>query len=133
VLATTDETAAAAAAASPASGEGVTPGTPEAAVSPPGPLLPVKGYMHKVGGRVRNWKRRWFELDPTERVLRYFAPPNDSVLKGTIRLDEVSEVRPSSTCSQDPDIHVRVENFWASGFFRLFLTDGVLMCTGLFC
>lgn len=33
------------------------------------------GYLHKVGGRVRNWKRRWFHLDSKARLLRYFAPP----------------------------------------------------------
>jgi len=30
------------------------------------------GFLHKQGGRVRNWKRRFFVLDKQERTLKYY-------------------------------------------------------------
>lgn len=66
----------------------------------PSLLIRTKGYMHKKGGAVnarggfRNWKKRWFVLEPVEFLgtkgyeLQYYDGPNGK-LKGKVGLSEV--------------------------------------------
>lgn len=44
-----------------------------------------EGYLQKVGGSNRSWKRRWFRLDADTRCLEYCKPSDKQVL-GTIQL-----------------------------------------------
>ena len=32
-----------------------------------------RGPLTKMGGRIKTWRRRWFLLDPTRRMLAYYG------------------------------------------------------------
>lgn len=51
------------------------------------------GWLFKLGGRVKSWRRRWFALDAAMRSLSYYADADDATPKGTIRLDSATAMR----------------------------------------
>ena len=75
---------------------------PEGSVAKPqAPKLPkiVKsGLLSKVGGIVKNWKERQFELDSETMELRYYTP-DTLELKGAIKIDRVATINTSDSPS----------------------------------
>ena len=59
----------------------------------------MAGFLEKKGGVRKNWLRRWFVIDGS--VLRYFTKP-DGELKGSVKLDDVIEVRVSQCADASP-------------------------------
>ncbi|XP_028598240.2 pleckstrin homology-like domain family B member 3 isoform X2 [Podarcis muralis] len=51
-----------------------------------------KGYLVKMGGRIKTWKKRWFTFDRQKRVLAYYADKEETKLKGVIYFQAIEEV-----------------------------------------
>ncbi|KAJ7304103.1 hypothetical protein JRQ81_011627 [Phrynocephalus forsythii] len=51
-----------------------------------------KGYLVKMGGRIKTWKKRWFSFDRLKRVLAYYADKEETKLKGVIYFQAIEEV-----------------------------------------
>ncbi|XP_048357249.1 pleckstrin homology-like domain family B member 3 isoform X1 [Sphaerodactylus townsendi] len=51
-----------------------------------------KGYLVKMGGRIKTWKKRWFTFDRLKRVLAYYADKEETKLKGVIYFQAIEEV-----------------------------------------
>ncbi|KAM4876211.1 pleckstrin homology-like domain family B member 3 [Sylvia borin] len=52
----------------------------------------LRGPLTKMGGRIKTWRRRWFHLDPTRRVLAYYGDQAQTKLKGVIYFQAIEEV-----------------------------------------
>ncbi|EGD77444.1 hypothetical protein PTSG_08540 [Salpingoeca rosetta] len=57
----------------------------------------MSGWLTKEGGRVRNWKRRYFTLD-TRHMLRYFKAETDAKEAGSIDMTQCREIVCASRC-----------------------------------
>ncbi|XP_071491211.1 pleckstrin homology domain-containing family H member 2-like [Diadema antillarum] len=55
------------------------------------------GWLTKLGGRVKTWKRRWFVLKMGQAELLYYKSPNDVSRKprGQVPLDKFCKIAPS--------------------------------------
>ncbi|XP_069496951.1 pleckstrin homology-like domain family B member 3 isoform X2 [Ambystoma mexicanum] len=51
-----------------------------------------KGFLVKMGGRIKTWKKRWFVFDRQKRRLAYFADKEEQKLKGVIYFQAIEEV-----------------------------------------
>nr|XP_060640294.1 pleckstrin homology-like domain family B member 3 [Anolis sagrei ordinatus] len=51
-----------------------------------------KGYLVKMGGRIKTWKKRWFTFDRQKRVLAYYVDKEETKLKGVIYFQAIEEV-----------------------------------------
>ncbi|XP_037574010.1 pleckstrin homology-like domain family B member 1 isoform X2 [Dermacentor silvarum] len=51
-----------------------------------------RGYLHKLGGKWRSWKKRWFVFDRNRRALMYFSDKSESKLKGGVPFQAIEEV-----------------------------------------
>ncbi|XP_065298147.1 pleckstrin homology-like domain family B member 1 isoform X2 [Dermacentor albipictus] len=51
-----------------------------------------RGYLHKLGGKWRSWKKRWFVFDRNRRALVYFSDKSESKLKGGVPFQAIEEV-----------------------------------------
>ncbi|XP_026578591.1 pleckstrin homology-like domain family B member 3 [Pseudonaja textilis] len=51
-----------------------------------------KGYLVKMGGRIKTWKKRWFTFDRQKRVLAYYTDKEETKLKGVIYFQAIEEV-----------------------------------------
>nr|XP_033819358.1 pleckstrin homology-like domain family B member 3 isoform X1 [Geotrypetes seraphini]XP_033819360.1 pleckstrin homology-like domain family B member 3 isoform X1 [Geotrypetes seraphini] len=51
-----------------------------------------KGYLVKMGGRIKTWKKRWFVFDCQKRRLAYFVDKEELKLKGVIYFQAIEEV-----------------------------------------
>uniref|UniRef100_A0A8D0HK63 PH domain-containing protein n=1 Tax=Sphenodon punctatus TaxID=8508 RepID=A0A8D0HK63_SPHPU len=51
-----------------------------------------KGYLVKMGGRIKTWKKRWFIFDRQKRFLAYYADKEEMKLKGVIYFQAIEEV-----------------------------------------
>ncbi|XP_067874608.1 pleckstrin homology-like domain family B member 3 isoform X2 [Heterodontus francisci] len=51
-----------------------------------------RGFLTKMGGRIKTWKKRWFVFDGSKRRLAYFADKEESKLKGVIYFQAIEEV-----------------------------------------
>ncbi|XP_020668470.3 pleckstrin homology-like domain family B member 3 isoform X2 [Pogona vitticeps] len=51
-----------------------------------------KGYLVKMGGRIKTWKKRWFTFDRLKRVLAYYTDKEETKLKGVIYFQAIEEV-----------------------------------------
>ena len=57
----------------------------------------MEGYLVKRAMKSgRNWKKRYFILDPAERTLKYFKKQGDSNIRGVIPISSSTTVRQSS-------------------------------------
>ncbi|XP_032940304.1 pleckstrin homology-like domain family B member 3 isoform X3 [Catharus ustulatus] len=52
----------------------------------------LRGPLTKMGGKIKTWRRRWFHLDPTRRVLAYYGDQAQTKLKGVIYFQAIEEV-----------------------------------------
>nr|XP_054759548.1 pleckstrin homology domain-containing family H member 1-like [Lytechinus pictus] len=59
--------------------------------------LEKAGWLTKLGGRVKTWKRRWFVLKVGQSELLYYKSPNDTSRKprGQVPLDKFCKIAPS--------------------------------------
>ncbi|XP_038668964.1 pleckstrin homology-like domain family B member 3 [Scyliorhinus canicula] len=51
-----------------------------------------RGFLTKMGGRIKTWKKRWFVFDSVKRRLAYFADKAENKLKGVIYFQAIEEV-----------------------------------------
>ncbi|XP_008305754.1 pleckstrin homology-like domain family B member 1 isoform X3 [Cynoglossus semilaevis] len=51
-----------------------------------------RGYLVKMGGKIKTWKKRWFVFDRNRRTLSYFADKHEVKLKGVIYFQAIEEV-----------------------------------------
>lgn len=42
------------------------------------------GYLHKLGGAWRTWRKRWFVFDRTQKALLYYGDKGETKLKGGV-------------------------------------------------
>ncbi|XP_041032706.1 pleckstrin homology-like domain family B member 3 isoform X2 [Carcharodon carcharias] len=51
-----------------------------------------QGFLTKMGGRIKTWRKRWFVFDSVKRRLAYFAGKDETKLKGVIYFQAIEEV-----------------------------------------
>ncbi|XP_064490878.1 pleckstrin homology-like domain family B member 1 isoform X8 [Pseudopipra pipra] len=51
-----------------------------------------KGYLVKMGGKIKSWKKRWFVFDRMKRTLSYYMDKHETKLKGVIYFQAIEEV-----------------------------------------
>ncbi|XP_069080872.1 pleckstrin homology-like domain family B member 1 isoform X15 [Pleurodeles waltl] len=51
-----------------------------------------KGYLTKMGGKIKSWKKRWFVFDRLKRTFSYYVDKHESKLKGVIYFQAIEEV-----------------------------------------
>ncbi|XP_029430140.1 pleckstrin homology-like domain family B member 1 isoform X16 [Rhinatrema bivittatum] len=51
-----------------------------------------KGYLTKMGGKIKSWKKRWFVFDRLKRTLSYYIDKHETKLKGVIYFQAIEEV-----------------------------------------
>ncbi|XP_053125985.1 pleckstrin homology-like domain family B member 1 isoform X3 [Hemicordylus capensis] len=51
-----------------------------------------KGYLVKMGGKVKSWKKRWFVFDRLRRTFSYYVDKHETKLKGLIYFQAIEEV-----------------------------------------
>ncbi|XP_078511691.1 pleckstrin homology-like domain family B member 3 isoform X2 [Lissotriton helveticus] len=55
-------------------------------------ITSCKGFLVKMGGRIKTWKKRWFVFDRQKRRLAYFVDKEEQKLKGVIYFQAIEEV-----------------------------------------
>ncbi|KAG1951488.1 pleckstriny-like domain family B [Pimephales promelas] len=71
-----------------------------------------KGYLVKMGGKIKSWKKRWFVFDRLKRTFSYYADKHESKLKGVIYFQAIEEV-----------YYDHLRSATKKGFFNLNLTN----------
>ncbi|XP_016516886.1 pleckstrin homology-like domain family B member 1 isoform X11 [Poecilia formosa] len=51
-----------------------------------------KGYLVKMGGKIKSWKKRWFVFDRLKRTFSYYVDKHETKLKGVIYFQAIEEV-----------------------------------------
>ncbi|XP_035240049.1 pleckstrin homology-like domain family B member 1 isoform X3 [Anguilla anguilla] len=51
-----------------------------------------KGYLVKMGGKIKSWKKRWFVFDRLRRTFSYYVDKHETKLKGVIYFQAIEEV-----------------------------------------
>lgn len=51
-----------------------------------------RGYLTKMGSRIRTWKKRWFVFDRTKRCLSYYGDKSESRPRGVIYFQAIEDV-----------------------------------------
>ncbi|KAM3830994.1 pleckstrin homology-like domain family B member 1 isoform 3-T3 [Vipera latastei] len=51
-----------------------------------------KGYLVKMGGKIRSWKKRWFVFDRLRHTVSYYVDKHEAKLKGLIYFQAIEEV-----------------------------------------
>ncbi|XP_055404262.1 pleckstrin homology-like domain family B member 1 isoform X7 [Bubalus kerabau] len=51
-----------------------------------------RGYLVKMGGKIKSWKKRWFVFDRLKRTLCYYVDKHETKLKGVIYFQAIEEV-----------------------------------------
>ncbi|XP_045069479.1 pleckstrin homology-like domain family B member 1 [Coregonus clupeaformis] len=51
-----------------------------------------KGYLVKMGGKIKSWKKRWFVFDRLKRTFSYYIDKHETKLKGVIYFQAIEEV-----------------------------------------
>ncbi|XP_061137561.1 pleckstrin homology-like domain family B member 1 isoform X8 [Syngnathus typhle] len=51
-----------------------------------------KGYLVKMGGKIKSWKKRWFVFDRLKRTFSYYMEKHETKLKGVIYFQAIEEV-----------------------------------------
>jgi copper chaperone CopZ len=66
-----------------------------------------EGYLTKLGGFVKNWRRRWFVLK--DNILCYYKTPNDNRPAGQIKIDENVKVQPNDTMQKEHCFEIQTD------------------------
>ncbi|XP_078265435.1 pleckstrin homology-like domain family B member 1 isoform X3 [Rhinoraja longicauda] len=51
-----------------------------------------RGFLIKMGGKIKSWKKRWFVFDRNKRTFSYYADKHETKLKGVIYFQAIEEV-----------------------------------------
>ncbi|XP_058268074.1 pleckstrin homology-like domain family B member 2 isoform X4 [Hemibagrus wyckioides] len=51
-----------------------------------------RGFLVKMGGKIKTWKKRWFVFDRNRRTLAYYADKHEVKTKGVIYFQAIEEV-----------------------------------------
>ncbi|KAG8569704.1 hypothetical protein GDO81_014523 [Engystomops pustulosus] len=51
-----------------------------------------RGFLTKMGGKIKSWKKRWFVFDRMKRTLSYYVDKHEAKLKGVIYFQAIEEV-----------------------------------------
>ncbi|XP_072282535.1 pleckstrin homology-like domain family B member 1 isoform X11 [Pyxicephalus adspersus] len=51
-----------------------------------------RGFLIKMGGKIKSWKKRWFVFDRLKRTLSYYVDKHEAKLKGVIYFQAIEEV-----------------------------------------
>nr|XP_004672367.1 pleckstrin homology-like domain family B member 2 isoform X2 [Jaculus jaculus] len=51
-----------------------------------------RGYLIKMGGKIKTWKKRWFVFDRNKRTFSYYADKHEAKFKGVIYFQAIEEV-----------------------------------------
>uniref|UniRef100_A0A8D0B1N6 Pleckstrin homology like domain family B member 2 n=1 Tax=Salvator merianae TaxID=96440 RepID=A0A8D0B1N6_SALMN len=51
-----------------------------------------RGFLTKMGGKIKTWKKRWFVFDRNKRTFSYYADKHETKLKGVIYFQAIEEV-----------------------------------------
>ncbi|XP_031725065.1 pleckstrin homology-like domain family B member 2 isoform X3 [Anarrhichthys ocellatus] len=51
-----------------------------------------RGFLVKMGGKIKTWKKRWFVFDQNRRTLTYYADKHEAKVKGVIYFQAIEEV-----------------------------------------
>nr|XP_057936670.1 pleckstrin homology-like domain family B member 1 isoform X3 [Doryrhamphus excisus] len=51
-----------------------------------------KGFLVKMGGKIKSWKKRWFVFDRLKRTFSYYVDKHENKLKGVIYFQAIEEV-----------------------------------------
>ncbi|KAF0038326.1 hypothetical protein F2P81_008810 [Scophthalmus maximus] len=51
-----------------------------------------RGFLVKMGGKIKTWKKRWFVFDQNRRTLTYYADKHETKMKGVIYFQAIEEV-----------------------------------------
>ncbi|XP_059675075.1 pleckstrin homology-like domain family B member 2 isoform X2 [Gavia stellata] len=51
-----------------------------------------RGFLIKMGGKIKTWKKRWFVFDRNKRTFTYYADKHETKLKGVIYFQAIEEV-----------------------------------------
>ncbi|XP_068451871.1 pleckstrin homology-like domain family B member 2 [Clinocottus analis] len=51
-----------------------------------------RGFLVKMGGKIKTWKKRWFVFDQNRRTLTYYADKHETKVKGVIYFQAIEEV-----------------------------------------
>ncbi|XP_060054366.1 pleckstrin homology-like domain family B member 2 isoform X4 [Erinaceus europaeus] len=51
-----------------------------------------RGFLIKMGGKIKTWKKRWFVFDRNKRTFSYYADKHEAKLKGIIYFQAIEEV-----------------------------------------
>ncbi|XP_054650352.1 pleckstrin homology-like domain family B member 1 isoform X4 [Dunckerocampus dactyliophorus] len=51
-----------------------------------------KGFLVKMGGKIKSWKKRWFVFDRLKRTFSYYIDKHENKLKGVIYFQAIEEV-----------------------------------------
>uniref|UniRef100_A0A673V122 PH domain-containing protein n=1 Tax=Suricata suricatta TaxID=37032 RepID=A0A673V122_SURSU len=51
-----------------------------------------RGFLIKMGGKIKTWKKRWFVFDRSKRTFSYYADKHEAKLKGVIYFQAIEEV-----------------------------------------
>uniref|UniRef100_A0A8C5WMH5 Pleckstrin homology like domain family B member 3 n=1 Tax=Leptobrachium leishanense TaxID=445787 RepID=A0A8C5WMH5_9ANUR len=78
-----------------------------------------RGYLVKMGGRIKTWKKRWFVFDRQKRRLAYYSDKEEQKLKGVIYFQAIEEVYYDHIRSACKSPHPKL-TFCLKTFERLF-------------
>ncbi|XP_063292950.1 pleckstrin homology-like domain family B member 3 isoform X1 [Pelobates fuscus] len=78
-----------------------------------------RGYLVKMGGRIKTWKKRWFVFDRQKRRLAYYSDKEEQKLKGVIYFQAIEEVYYDHLRSAFKSPHPKL-TFCLKTFERLF-------------
>ncbi|XP_023154888.2 pleckstrin homology-like domain family B member 2 isoform X2 [Amphiprion ocellaris] len=51
-----------------------------------------RGFLVKMGGKIKTWKKRWFVFDQNRRTFTYYADKHETKMKGVIYFQAIEEV-----------------------------------------
>lgn len=51
-----------------------------------------RGFLIKMGGKIKTWRKRWFVFDRNRRTLSYYSDKHEAKLKGVIYFQAIEEV-----------------------------------------
>ncbi|XP_069040795.1 pleckstrin homology-like domain family B member 3 [Lepisosteus oculatus] len=78
-----------------------------------------KGFLTKMGGKIKTWKKRWFVFDGEKKRLAYFADKEETKLKGVIYFQAIEEVYYDHLRSASKSPHPKL-TFCVKTYDRLF-------------
>ncbi|GFQ79212.1 pleckstrin homology-like domain family B member 1 [Trichonephila clavata] len=73
------------------------------------------GYLHKLGGTWKTWRKRWFVFDRIQKALLYYSDKGETKLKGGVNFLAIEEV--GSRMKLIMDIKQRCEDKYVLKFF----------------